>query len=170
MPLTSFSVGRPQYDVTYDQLEFLIGERFTIERMAQCIQVSGRTIRRMLAEFGFRLGKQDAGTYIPVISLPPAGQFSACPSQSQLNLMRDSGSGYGAAENSRDDEISNFGRDRPPYRLLVISKSCYINLYLSQVFLLFLSQVSQTLHYITAVMVILHLLKELTQLRRQVKP
>ena len=49
-------------------------------------------------------------------------------------------------------------------------KSCYINFYLSQMFLLFLFQISQTLHYITAVMVILHLLKELTQFRRQVKP
>ena len=58
MPLTvSFSVGRPRYDVTYDQLEFLVGERFTIERMAQCLQVSGRTIRRRLAEFGFPLGE-----------------------------------------------------------------------------------------------------------------
>ena len=31
VPLTSFSVARPRYDVTDDQLEFLIGERFTIQ-------------------------------------------------------------------------------------------------------------------------------------------
>ena len=50
--------GRPRYDVSRRQIEFLVGEGFGVGRMARCLQVSSRTIRRRLAEFGMLLHEQ----------------------------------------------------------------------------------------------------------------
>ena len=76
--------GRTSYDITQDQLQSLIGLRFTVPQIAELLQVSTRTIEHRLAEYSglargrerhFRTGKRadnlDTTLFrLPVLALP----------------------------------------------------------------------------------------------------
>ena len=50
-PVHGFAVGRPRYNITFDQLCFLVGENFNIRRIVNCLgvsQLSVSTVRRRL--------------------------------------------------------------------------------------------------------------------------
>ena len=76
--------GRTSYDITQDQLQSLIGLRFTVPQLAELLQVSTRTIEHRLAEYSglargrerhFRTGKRadnlDTTLFrLPLLALP----------------------------------------------------------------------------------------------------
>ena len=49
-PVHGFAVGRPPYNITFDQLYFLVGENFNTRRIANCLGVSVSTVRRRLRD------------------------------------------------------------------------------------------------------------------------
>ena len=51
-------VGRPRFEVSYEQLSFLIKNRFSVPQIADMIGVSVRTIRRRMTEFGLSIRLQ----------------------------------------------------------------------------------------------------------------
>ncbi len=44
--------GRPSYNITREQLKFLVDSAFTVPQMSDIIGVSTRTIERRLSEYG----------------------------------------------------------------------------------------------------------------------
>ena len=50
VPVHGFAVGRPPYNITFDQLSFLVGENFNTRRIANCLGVSVSTVRRRLRD------------------------------------------------------------------------------------------------------------------------
>ena len=54
-PVHGLAVGRPRYDITFDQLSFLVGENFNTRRIANCLGVSVSTVRRRLRDNGISL-------------------------------------------------------------------------------------------------------------------
>jgi hypothetical protein len=57
--LFSGSPGRPKFNISHEQLEFLLERRFTTVQMSRLLGVSVRTIERRMAEFGLSV----RGTY-----------------------------------------------------------------------------------------------------------
>ena len=54
-PLRGAPVGRPRYEISSEQLTFLVGENFNTRRIANCLGVSPSTVRRRLRDNGIRL-------------------------------------------------------------------------------------------------------------------
>ena len=54
------AVGRPSFDVSPDQLTFLIENQFSVPQIADMIGVSVRTIRRRMSEYGLSIRTQYA--------------------------------------------------------------------------------------------------------------
>ena len=54
-PVHNSRVGRPRYEITFDQLSFLVGENFNTPRIAECLGVSVSTVRRRLRDNGIWL-------------------------------------------------------------------------------------------------------------------
>ena len=57
-PAHGFAVGRPPYDITFDQLSFLVGENFNTRRIANCLGVSVSTLRRRLRDNNISLDRR----------------------------------------------------------------------------------------------------------------
>ena len=51
-PVDCSTSGRPRYEITFDQLSFLVGENFNTRRIANCLGVSVSTVRRRLRDSG----------------------------------------------------------------------------------------------------------------------
>ena len=49
-PVHGFAAGRPRYNITFDQLCFLVGENFNTRRIANCLGVSVSTVLRRLRD------------------------------------------------------------------------------------------------------------------------
>lgn len=47
--------GRPVYDISHEQLQFLLDAQFTVPEMAQILGVSTRTVSRRLTSFNLRI-------------------------------------------------------------------------------------------------------------------
>ena len=54
-PLWGAPFGRPRYEISFEQLTFLVGENFNTRRIANCLGVSSSTVRRRLRDNGIRL-------------------------------------------------------------------------------------------------------------------
>lgn len=54
-------VGRPSYDISYEQLLYLIENRFSVPTMADMLGVSIRTIRRKMNDYGLSIRDQYSG-------------------------------------------------------------------------------------------------------------
>ena len=57
-PVQTGLVGRPSFQVSPDQLSFLVENGFSVPQMADMIGVSVRTIRRRMSEFGLSIQAQ----------------------------------------------------------------------------------------------------------------
>ena len=51
-------VGRPSFDIPYDQLLYLIENRFSVSAIADMLGVSARTIRRRMDDYGLSIRDQ----------------------------------------------------------------------------------------------------------------
>ena len=54
--------GRPRFSISQDQLEYLIGNDFPVQRIASMLGVSASTVRRRMTDFGLSIS--DTYTYI----------------------------------------------------------------------------------------------------------
>ena len=61
-PIYNSRFGRPRYEITFDQLSFLVGENFNTRRIADCLGVSISTVRRRLRDNGIWLDE----SYSPI--------------------------------------------------------------------------------------------------------
>jgi len=53
--LREAQVGRPRYEISFEQLTFLVGENFNTRRITNCLGVSPSTVQRRLRDNGMRL-------------------------------------------------------------------------------------------------------------------
>ena len=51
-------VGRPSYDIPYEQLQYLIESKFSVPMIADMLGVSVRTVRRRMDEYGLAIRDQ----------------------------------------------------------------------------------------------------------------
>lgn len=51
-------IGRPRFEISYDQLSFLVENRFTVPQIASMLGISVRTVHRRLAEFPLSIRAQ----------------------------------------------------------------------------------------------------------------
>ena len=54
-PLREAPVGRHRYEISFEQLTFLVEENFNTRRIANCLGVSPSTVQRRLRDNGMRL-------------------------------------------------------------------------------------------------------------------
>lgn len=51
-------VGRPKFNISYEQLSFLVENRFTVPQIADMLGISVRTVHRRLAEYSLSIHSQ----------------------------------------------------------------------------------------------------------------
>jgi len=57
-PLWGAPVGRPRYEILFEQFTFLVGENFNTRRIANCLGVSPSTVQWRLRDNGIRLDQK----------------------------------------------------------------------------------------------------------------
>ena len=57
-PVYTGLVGRPSFEISYEQLSYLIENRFSVPQIADMIGVSVRTVRRRMSDFSFSIRAQ----------------------------------------------------------------------------------------------------------------
>ena len=87
-PVQTGLVGRPSFEVSSDQLSFLVENGFSVPQMADMIGVSVRTIRRSMSEFGLSIRAQYSNSELDRIVSEMQAQFPLCSTrQMQGHLL-----------------------------------------------------------------------------------